>query len=113
MVIEKGAKVHIITRRIFETDLRRHFVGEVKSATENVIFVEGYAFIFDTRIHAFEKRPELRQRIFSLINNGNIIFVLPPTADLEKMTYHITEEHRLVITDGSCSLDINEFGAQR
>jgi hypothetical protein len=113
MVIEKGAKVHIVTRRIFETDLRRHFVGEVKSATENVIFVEGYAFIFDTRIHAFDKRPELRQRIFSLIDSGNTIFVLPPTADLEKMNYQINEENRLVMTDGSYSLDINEFSSLR
>ena len=113
MLLEKGAKVHIITRRIFETDLRRHFVGEVKSATENVILVEGYAFIFSNIINAFDKRPELRKRIFSLTDNGNIIFVLPPTADLEKMTYQINEGNRLVMTDGSYSLDINEFGSQR
>jgi hypothetical protein len=113
MFLQEGEKVHVVTRRLFETDIRRHFLGEVKSATENVIRVEGYAFIFDSRIHAFAKRPELRQRIFSLIDNGNIIFVLPPTVDLEKMTYQITEENRLVVTDGSYSLDINEFGILR
>ena len=32
MVVEPGEKLFIVTRRLFEGDLRRHFVGEVKAA---------------------------------------------------------------------------------
>ena len=34
MVIVAGDKVHIMTRRLFETDLRRHFVGVVEEVSE-------------------------------------------------------------------------------
>lgn len=36
MIIERGEKVHIITRRLFESDLRRHFVGEVLDSEGSV-----------------------------------------------------------------------------
>ena len=31
MVLQSGEKVHIVTRRMFDGDLRRHFAGEVKA----------------------------------------------------------------------------------
>lgn len=29
-VLRVGTKTHIVTRRLFETDLRRHFVGTIR-----------------------------------------------------------------------------------
>lgn len=45
--LDIGEKVHIIERRYFEEDLRRHLVGEVVKSTENAIRVEGHVWIFD------------------------------------------------------------------
>ncbi len=37
MVLAQGEKVHVILRRNFEGDLRRHFVGEIIAASETFV----------------------------------------------------------------------------
>jgi hypothetical protein len=59
MVIDKGEKVHIVTRRRFEGDLQRHFVGEVLEAQGAVVRIEGYAFIRDRTRNEFTKTKNL------------------------------------------------------
>jgi hypothetical protein len=59
MVIDKGEKVHIVTRRRFEGDLQRHFVGEVLEAQGAVVRIEGYAFIWDRTRNEFTKTKNL------------------------------------------------------
>ena len=44
-VIDVGDKVHIITRRLFEDDIRRHFVGEVTRVSGELQEVQGYTFV--------------------------------------------------------------------
>ena len=46
-MIIKGEKVFVITRRLFDEDLRRHFVGEVQEITNVAMRVQGYSFVFD------------------------------------------------------------------
>jgi hypothetical protein len=114
MVLRPGEKVHIITRRLFENDLRRHFVGEVQASTECMARVEGYVFVFDTGTNQFVRRPERRVRVLGLADSGQIINVIPETADLENLRYEMSSQGRMVVTDGgSFSLDINEFTAFR
>ena len=114
MILEPGEKIHIITRRAFEGDVRRHFIGEVIETSEIAIRVEGYAFVFDAGLNQYSKRPEKRTRIFRLADNGNIINILPINANLELAKYAQSQERALVVTDGlSFSLDINEFGSNR
>jgi hypothetical protein len=47
MVLTEGEKVHVITRRLFDNDLRRHFVGEVKAVSDVAVRLEGYAFVLN------------------------------------------------------------------
>ena len=47
MLVEIGEKVHIAVRRMFETDLRRHFVGEIKAANDSVVRLIGYSIVYD------------------------------------------------------------------
>ncbi|MGB2768204.1 MAG: hypothetical protein WBC88_00565 [Candidatus Zixiibacteriota bacterium] len=109
-VLEQGDKIHVMTRRRFEEDLRRHFVGEIQAATDTAIRVEGYTFVFDGTANEFVKRPEIRVRIFGLADSGNIINVLPRTVDIKKVYYGQSEDKRLMLADGeSFTLDINEF----
>ena len=114
MILKEGEKVHIITRRLFENDLRRHFAGEVQAVGEVAVRIEGYVFVFDAGNVRYVKRPERRVRIFGLADSGNIINVIPAHVDLEALSYQTSANNHMVFTDGkSFTLDINEFSAIR
>jgi hypothetical protein len=51
-VIEAGDKLHIITRRNFVDDLRRHFAGSVVAVSGGLIRLQGYASYSKTRRQA-------------------------------------------------------------
>ena len=109
-VIEVGEKLHIITRRFFESDIRRHFAGEVIGISDELHEVRGYEFVFNHGNNEFQKRPELRTRIFSLGQEGFIVTKLSREVAIESLLYRFIER-RLVVTDGkNFFLDINEFG---
>jgi len=41
MILEQGEKVHIIERRYFADDPRRHLIGKVAGCTEQSVRVKG------------------------------------------------------------------------
>ena len=105
-----GDKLHIITRRLFHEDVRRHFAGEVIRGSEGLYEIQGYTFVFHSPTNEYRKRPELRTRIFSLGDAGYIVNKLPREVDIGSLEYRIIEQ-RLVIADAKgFVLDINEFG---
>lgn len=109
-VIAVGDKVHIITRRLFEGEVRRHFVGEVTRVSGELQEVRGFAFVHNRGTNEYKKRPELRTRIFSLGQANFVVNKIPPGAIIDSLEYCFVEK-RLVITDRkSFTLDINEFG---
>ena len=109
-VISVGDKVHIITRRLFEGEVLRHFVGEVTRISGTLQEVQGFAFVHNRGTNEYKKRPELRTRIFSLGQADFIVNKIPPGTAVESLEYRYIE-NRLVITDRKgFSLDINEFG---
>ena len=113
MVLNKGEKIHIITRRLFEGDLRRHFIGEVVEISDTVLRVEGYVFVYDSGASAYLRRNERRIRIVSIASAESIINVIPQDVQLEDLEYKFNREERLIVTDNKeFSLDINEFGAR-
>lgn len=113
MLLEQGDKIHIAQRRAFETDIRRHFIGEVMNVTDWAVRAKGYTFVFDRTKNQYFRLPELRTRILSIIDASMIINILPRTAKVDKSVYTINNATRLVVTDGETfSLDINEFGIQ-
>lgn len=113
MVLEKGEKVFIITRRLFLQDLRRHFVGEVLETTETAARVKGYVFVYNADNNNFVRRDEIRTRIFSLTDAGFIINILPRQAILDKIRYQVDEKNQGVITDEKTFiLNVSEFSAR-
>ena len=111
MVLKCGEKVHVIKRRVFVGDIRRHFIGEVTDATESVVRLEGHAYTLDTGTGQYVRRPEIRTRIISLVDANIIINVLPPNAKIDKAAYTTSKDGHLCVTDGETfTLDINEFG---
>lgn len=112
-VVEVGDKLHVMTRRTFEEDIRRHFVGEVVAVEGSIVSVRGFTFIFQAGANEFRRLPEERTRIVALSASGQIVNKLPGGVDPEKVVYK-TMNNRLVITDGGgFSLPINEFGPAR
>ena len=109
-IIETGEKLHIITRRLFPDDVRRHFVGEVTRAIGQMCHLQGYVFVFNSGTNEYRKRPERRTRIYSLADSNHIVNMLPREVDVGTLEYR-TIDGRLVVTDmKGFSLDINEFG---
>ncbi len=78
-----GDKLHIITRRLFEGDIRRHFAGEVTAVMGELQEVSGYVFVFHPETNQYERRPELRTRIFSLGQQGFIVNKIPREVAIE------------------------------
>jgi len=114
MVLKAGEKIHVIFRRKFEADLRRHFVGEIAESSDQTVRVDGYVYIMNVMDNCYVRVQGLRTRIISLTDAGNNINVLPKNADIEKTTYTMSKEKRLVVTDGETfTLDVNEFASIR
>ena len=114
MVLEKGDKLHVISHRFFENDVRRHFVGEVEACTDAVARIKGFTFVYDQGIGEFIKKSILRTRIISLVDGMNIINLIPRGVDIGSISYCLDQNRRLVVTDGDAFyLDINEFGPSR
>lgn len=111
--IKVGDKLHIITRRRFDSDGRRHFAGEVTAISGELQELQGYAFVFESGINEFRRRPEPRVRLFSVGQEGYIVTKIPAEIDLTSLTYRIVDRHLVVTDGGAFKLDINEFGGGR
>ncbi len=110
-LVSPGQKVHIITRRNFAEDLRRHFAGTVEAADGTAVRVHGYTFVFDANALKYRRRPEVRTRIFDLGDAQLIVNLIPADVEIADLDY-TTVDDRLVITDSKrFRLDVNEFGA--
>ncbi len=111
MLLLKGEKIHVVHRRLFERDIRKHFIGEVEDYENGLVRVVGHVFVIeDPKENVFRKKPELRTRVISLNSGEVFVNILPPTVDLEKIRYEGVG-HDMRVTDGSgWHLDIKEFG---
>ena len=75
--------------------------------------VRGYAFIFQPGKNEWQRRPELRTRIFSLGSAGLIVNVIPNEIDTAALVYAVAGNRLVLIDNAEFSLDINEFGVSR
>lgn len=110
--IDLGDKLHIITRRRFEGDIRRHFVGEVIGISGELQSVRGYTFVFNTGTNDYKRERESRTRVLSVGHDGLIVNKLPPETVIESVEYRL-QDKRLVVSDGKFALEIHEFGQSR
>lgn len=110
-IVTAGEKIHVITRRLFKDDVRRHFAGIVTAvnSVQDVIRAEGFTFVFESASMKYIRREDLRCRVISLIDAGVNITMLPKDVNIGQLRY-AEFNGRLVVTDGKFKLDVNEFG---
>ena len=113
MLVDIGDKVHVIERRMFDSDVRRHFFGAVERVDASAMRITGYVYTYDSSSSTYVRGKELRTRLIALAATGFVINVAPSETNVEDVRY-VEQDGRLTVTDGgSFSLDINEFGRLR
>jgi hypothetical protein len=114
MLIETGEKVHVIIRRTFETDLRRHFIGEIMAVADSCVRVKGFFMVFDRNKNSFTKKLNQRLTILDLSSSGYWVNLIPKDVNISDLIYAYDNNKNLILTDEkSFKLDINEFGVHR
>ncbi len=110
-ILKNGEKIHVIHRRRFEKDIRRHFVGTVEAFAVGIVRASGYVFVIDDlNKHLFVKRPDRRTKLIPLTSGDVIVNVLPDAVDIEHVTYRL-DDRILWVTDGNgWKMDVKEFG---
>ena len=113
-MLNKGDKVFVITRKLFERDRIRMFVGEVQATTDMTMKVRGFVFVHDDFTNEIVRREDIRIRIISLVDAVNNILVIPKEIHLENVQYKLNDMNERVLTDnGSFTMNLNEFGASK
>ena len=102
--------VHVIERRGFDSDLRRHFIGTVERVETGAIRAVGYTFIFDSHTDTYVRSREKRTRILPTGSSGFIINVAPLGTKVEEARYVDSDGHLTVTDHRNFSLSVNEFG---
>jgi hypothetical protein len=110
-IFRPGENAHVIHRRRFEKDIRRHFVGRVEACEAGVARAARYVFVIDDLSHHFfTERPDRRTKLIPFASGDIIVNVLPETVDIEQVRYEL-DGRKLWVTDGKdWKMDVKEFG---
>lgn len=112
-LLEPGDKIHVIERRQFDGDARRHFVGEVEASTDSAVRARGYTFVCNAMTGNFDRREPARTRIVPLTAAGVVVYVIPSEIDVAAVRYEWVSGSRLVVRSGRWEVFIDEFGSPR
>lgn len=113
MIVDVGTKLHVIYRALYDSSLRRHFVGVVEAADGSVCRIRGYAFVTNPQTRMFEKRAGQRTTVIDLAESGYITNIIHPDTDIEAVSYRYARDVGLVATDDQAfTLNINEYGTR-
>ncbi|MBI1374060.1 MAG: hypothetical protein GC159_15170 [Phycisphaera sp.] len=109
-VLSAGEVVHVVCRRRFADDVRRHMVGEVMFVDNGVARIDAFLFVYDRSTGHFIRRPRM-DRVVALTDSANVVTILPPRIDVESLDY-AEGGPKLTLTDGGdFEMDISEFAA--
>ena len=110
-LLSPGEKIHVMHRRRFEKDVRRHFVGMVESYEQGIARASGYVFVIDDLSkHLFVKRPDRRTKLVPISTGDVIVNIIPETVDIELVHYELYERSLRVTGGSDWSMDVKEFG---
>ena len=99
MIAKPGENIHVITRRNFEGELRRHFVGKIIEMFETTARIEGHLYIFNSVDSQFVRIPKERTTIVDLAESGYIVTIIPPEVVIDHLRYELSDQGKLIATD--------------
>lgn len=106
-LLSRGDKVFIVERRLFEQDLKRHFVGEVEVCTDVGFRARGYPFFYHPTAQNYVRKSKPRTRVFPFYGNL-IINVLPRDCDVESVNYVASDIGTTLTDRKSFELDVSD-----
>jgi len=111
VILQAGEKIHVVHRRLFEKNARRHFVGVVECYDRGEVRAHGHVFVLSGRDQGvFQRKPDHRTRTFSVLSGNVFVNILPDAVDIDRIVYEFSD-NTLWVTDGSgWRLDLKEFG---
>jgi len=113
VLLDIGDKVHVIERRLFDSDVRRHFFGVVERVDTSAVRITGHVFVYNSGSSTYVRGAQPRTRVIPLVASGFVINVAPRETNVEDVQY-VDRNGRLTVTDGGAfNLEINEFGGSR
>lgn len=113
-VIGIGEKFHVVMRRNYNSQIQRHFVGQVEAADGSIVRATGYVFIYDELKAQYIKKNAPRTTVIDLAESGYIVNIIPQTVAIDDLRYEVIDRTYLAFTDGAgFVLDINEYGVKR
>lgn len=109
MILDRGDKVLIVHRRLFDGDSIRFFVGVVDSYEDGIAKVTGHTWIREPFSAALFKKEGARTKIFSISSGTLIVYQLPIATELSSVRFEDDRFGRIWIGDGKdLRIDLSE-----
>ena len=89
MILERGAKILVLHRRMFDGDPGRFFAGVVEGYEAGIVRMCGHTWIHDEFQGLFLRRSDERTWVLSLASSAFLLCVLPSTADLDSLRFSL------------------------
>ena len=114
MILNPGDHVLVAHRRLFAEDQPRFFVGRVDEWQAGLVAATGYAWMRDPMAGGFQRKDDLRTKIFAITSGAIIVYRLPKELTLDSLRLERTGEHGLDLVDGArFRMDLSERIAHR
>jgi hypothetical protein len=110
-ILAAGDMVHVASRRSFAADLHSHFAGEITNVEPPLFRMVGFLFVYDPASNTYFKYPELRTRVFSAADSGDIT-ILPRKVDMKTLQFELAEGRLLLVDAKGFSLEVGSFGGE-
>jgi hypothetical protein len=114
MIFSPGDHVLVAHRRLFAEDQPRFFVGRVEEWQAGMVAATGYAWLRDPVAGGFQRKEDMRTKVFAITSGAIIVYRLPKELALEKLRLERVGEHGLYLVDDShYRMDLAERMAHR
>lgn len=114
MILERGSKLLVVHRRLFESDRARYFIGTVDDFDATIARVTGYSWTQNLLDGQFSRKEDERSKLVSLASDGLILYCLHPAAKLASLEFETTPQGRVYLTDGgTLRMDLTENAAEK
>ena len=108
MILNKGTKVLVSHRRLYETDHGRYFTGMVDAYEDGIARVTGQTWMHDGYRGSYKRKDDLRTKIVPILSGSVIVYQLPSDTNLDALEI-VIEGVKMFMRDGEgFEMDLTE-----